>query len=100
VDQKILDQAMAAERRLKRLRMAKFSTDLFDEIVEEMMKEKRTPMEMMAELDVDEQALLDAQDRIARKRQRIKVQSIGTEGGKKEEKAAGKGEKSKANPSD
>ena len=34
--------------------MAKFSQDLFDEIVEEMLKEGRTLMEMMAELDVDD----------------------------------------------
>jgi hypothetical protein len=40
--------------------MAKYSLDLFDEIVEEMFKEKRTLMEMMAELDVDEGSILDA----------------------------------------
>jgi hypothetical protein len=34
--------------------MAKYSTDLFDEIIEEMMRDKKTIMEMMAELDVDE----------------------------------------------
>jgi hypothetical protein len=34
--------------------MAKYSADLFDEIIEEMMREKKTIMEMMAELDVDE----------------------------------------------
>lgn len=40
--------------------MAKYSLDLFDEIVEEMFKEKRTLMEMMAELDVDEASIFDA----------------------------------------
>jgi hypothetical protein len=60
LDQSVLDRAMAHEKRLKRLRLAKFSKDLFDEIVEEMLKEKRTPMEMMAELDVDEQALFES----------------------------------------
>jgi len=40
--------------------MAKLSKDLFDEIVEEMLKEKRSLMEMMAELDVDDQAIFDA----------------------------------------
>ena len=34
--------------------MAKYSIELFDEIIEEMMREKKTIMEMMAELDVDE----------------------------------------------
>ena len=39
---------------MKRLRMAKYSVELFDEIVTEMMKDKRTLMEMMAELDAVE----------------------------------------------
>jgi hypothetical protein len=47
--------------------MAKLSKDLFDEIVSEMLKEKRTLMEMMAELDVDDQAIYDAQERIAKR---------------------------------
>ncbi len=67
VDQKVLEQAKAVEKRLKRLRMAKLSKDLFDEIVEEMFKEKRSLMEMMAELDVDDQAIFDAQERIAKR---------------------------------
>ena len=46
---------------MKRLRMAKYSIELFDEIVTEMMKEKRTLMEMMAELDVDDEKILEAQ---------------------------------------
>lgn len=60
IDQKVLEQAKEVEKRLKRLRMAKLSKDLFDEIVEEMIKEKRSLMEMMAELDVDDQAIYDA----------------------------------------
>ncbi len=67
IDQKVLEQAKAVEKRLKRLRMAKLSKDLFDEIVEEMLKEKRSLMEMMAELDVDDQAIFDAQERIAKR---------------------------------
>jgi hypothetical protein len=63
----VLDQAKAVEKRLKRLRMAKLSKDLFDEIVDEMLKEKRSLMEMMAELDVDDQAIYDAQERIAKR---------------------------------
>lgn len=67
IDQKVLEQARAVEKRMKRLRMAKLSKDLFDEIVEEMLKEKRSLMEMMAELDVDDQAIFDAQERLAKR---------------------------------
>lgn len=67
IDQKVLEQARAVEKRMKRLRMAKLSKDLFDEIVDEMLKEKRSLMEMMAELDVDDQAIFDAQERIAKR---------------------------------
>jgi len=35
--------------------MAKYSQDLFDEIIGEMMREKKTILEMMAELDADEE---------------------------------------------
>lgn len=44
--------------------MAKYSEDLFDEIVIEMMKEKRSLMEMMAELDVDDEKIYESQQRI------------------------------------
>jgi hypothetical protein len=60
VDARIIEQAREAEKRLKRLKMAKYSTDLFDEIIEEMMRDKKTIMEMMAELDVDESAIYSA----------------------------------------
>lgn len=53
---------------MKRLRMAKYSEELFDEIVGEMMKEKRTMMEMMAELDVEEEQIIEAQLRITSRR--------------------------------
>ena len=53
---------------MKRLRMAKYSQELFDEIVMEMQKEKRTMMEMMAELDVDDEKIVEAQQRITTKR--------------------------------
>jgi len=46
---------------MKRLRMAKYSYELFDEIVTEMMKEKRTMMEMMAELDVEDEKIMESQ---------------------------------------
>lgn len=62
---------MEAERKMKRLRMAKYSKDLFDEIVQEFMKEKRTIMEMMAELDVEEEEIAESQQRIANKRLKL-----------------------------
>ena len=40
--------------------MAKYSIELFDEIVLEMMKSKRTIMEMMAELDVDDEKITES----------------------------------------
>lgn len=69
VDQRIIDQVKAAERKLKRLKMAKYSQELFDEIIEEMMREKKTIMEMMVDLDVDENQIFDAQTRLAKKKQ-------------------------------
>lgn len=54
--------------------MAKLSKDLFDEIIDEMLKEKKSLMEMMAELDVDEQAIFDAQERLAKKSTQAAVQ--------------------------
>mgnify|MGYP000949062620 CR=1 FL=1 len=41
MDARIIEQAREAEKRLKRLKMAKYSTDLFDEIIEEMMRIER-----------------------------------------------------------
>jgi len=41
--------------------MAKYSYELFDEIVTEMMREKRTMMEMMAELDVEDEKITESQ---------------------------------------
>lgn len=67
-DEKMLRQAKEAERKLKRLKMAKYSLELFDEIIQEMMKEKKTFMEMMAELDCDDNAIYAAQTRLARTR--------------------------------
>ena len=52
--------------------MAKYSHDLFDEIIGEMMREKKTLMEMMAELDVDESAIYASQTRIAKRKQAVK----------------------------
>lgn len=43
------------------MRMAKYSYELFDEIVTEMMREKRTMMEMMAELDVEDEKITESQ---------------------------------------
>lgn len=61
VDQTLITRAIEAEKKMKRLRMAKYSTELFDEIVMEMMKDKRTLMEMMAELDVDDEKIVESQ---------------------------------------
>lgn len=47
--------------------MAKYSLDLFDEIVDEMRKDGRTVMEMMAELDVEQESIFEAQERLAKK---------------------------------
>ena len=68
VDQTLITRAIEAEKKMKRLRMAKYSTELFDEIVTEMMKEKRTLMEMMAELDVDDEKIVESQQRITNAR--------------------------------
>jgi len=65
-----MNKAIEAEKKMKRLRMAKYSTELFDEIVIEMMKEKRTMMEMMAELDVDDEKIIESQQRITEARLR------------------------------
>jgi len=59
-DVTLINRAQLAERRLKRLRMAKYSQELFDEIVIEFMREKRTILEMCAELDCDEEDITDA----------------------------------------
>lgn len=63
-DLTLINRAAFAEKKMKRLRMAKYSEDLFDEIVIEMMKEKRTLMEMMAELDVEDEKIMESQQRI------------------------------------
>ena len=67
VDEGILLRAREAEKKLKRLRMAKYSKDLFDEIIAEMMKDKKTLLEMMAELDADEGSIYESQTRIAKR---------------------------------
>ena len=54
VDESTIITAREAEKKLKRLTMAKYSIELFDEIIEEMMREKKTILEMMAELDAGE----------------------------------------------
>ena len=46
--------------------MAKYSNELFDEIIEEMMREKKTILEMMAELDAGETEIYASQTRIAK----------------------------------
>lgn len=56
-DTEIVEQARLAEKKMKRLKMAKYSADLFDEIIEEMMRDKKTLMEMLAELDCDEEEI-------------------------------------------
>ncbi len=69
IDTSVIEQARQAEKKLKRLKMAKFSQDLFDEIIEEMMREKKTILEMLAELDADEEQVYAAQTRIAKRQQ-------------------------------
>ncbi len=69
IDTSVIEKAREAERKLKRLKMAKFSQDLFDEIIEEMMRDKKTIMEMMAELDADEDQVYASQTRIAKRQQ-------------------------------
>ena len=76
VDESILNRAREAEKKLKRLRMAKYSQDLFDEIIAEMMRDKKTIMEMMAELDADEAAIYASQTRIAKRQQTAKMQEM------------------------
>jgi len=76
IDLEILEKAKQAERKLKRLKMAKYSQDLFDEIIEEMMREKKTLMEMMAELDCDEENIYSAQTRIAKRQQAKNVEKM------------------------
>ena len=71
---KILQVAKEAEKRLKRLKMAKYSADLFDEIIEEMMREKKTIMEMLAELDCEEEQIYASQTRIAK---RVQAKNLG-----------------------
>ncbi len=88
IDQKVLEQAKAVEKRLKRLRMAKLSKDLFDEIVDEMLKDKRSLMEMMAELDVDDQAIFEAQERIAKRNTLSGTPKVEAPPKKEEKKAA------------
>lgn len=68
-DTEIVEQARLAEKKMKRLKMAKYSADLFDEIIEEMMRDKKTLMEMLAELDCDEEEIYASQTRIAKKQQ-------------------------------
>jgi len=67
IDEQTITQARDAERKLKRLKMAKYSHDLFDEIIEEMMREKKTILEMMAELDASEAEVYASQTRLARR---------------------------------
>mmetsp|Transcript_21632 Transcript_21632/g.28974 ORF Transcript_21632/g.28974 Transcript_21632/m.28974 type:complete len:111 (-) Transcript_21632:46-378(-) len=72
IDEQTIIQAREAEKKLKRLKMAKYSHELFDEIIEEMMRDKKTILEMMAELDAQEAEIYASQTRIA-KRQQTKI---------------------------
>ena len=55
--------------------MAKYSHELFDEIIEEMMRDKKTILEMMAELDAQEAEIYAAQTRIARIQQKVVIEA-------------------------
>jgi hypothetical protein len=98
VDERLIVQAREAEKKLKRLKMAKYSHELFDEIITEMMKDKKTLMEMMVELDCDDQAIYASQTRIAKKQQTQNL--LETRAKAKEEKKAPAAEKAetKADP--
>lgn len=63
-------KAREAEKKIKRLKMAKYSHELFDEIVSEMMRGKKTILEMMAELDASEADIYTSQTRIAKRTQK------------------------------
>jgi hypothetical protein len=65
--------------------MAKLDKNLFDEIVEEMMKEKKTQGEMMAELDCDEQDIVDSYERLAKRRQAAMFTDPKAAGGKQQD---------------
>jgi len=67
-DQSLMQKAAIIEKKFKRIRMAKFSVELFDEIVQEMMRDRRSMMEMMAELDVEDDQILESQQRITKAR--------------------------------
>lgn len=69
VDEQTIIKAREAEKKLKRLKMAKYSHELFDEIIEEQMREKKTILEMMAELDAAETEIYASQTRIAKRQQ-------------------------------
>lgn len=75
--------------------MAKMDKNLFDEIVEEMMKDKKSLLEMQAELDVDEQIIFDSQERIAKKKQQKMFQVEGPTSPKKAENPEKGGKKAK-----
>ena len=80
IDEQTIIAAREAERRLKRFKMAKYSHDLFDEIVEEMIREKKTVLEMMAELDAQEAEVYASQTRIAKRHQTAAIQKQMAEG--------------------
>ena len=82
VDESIITRAREAEKKLKRLRMAKYSKDLFDEIIAEMMRDKKTIMEMMAELDADEASIYASQTRIAKRQQTAQMLANAAKKGK------------------
>lgn len=83
VDESTIITAREAEKKLKRLTMAKYSLELFDEIIEEMMREKKTILEMMAELDCGEAEIYAAQTRIAKIHQKKVIEQQMAAAGKK-----------------
>ena len=46
------------------MHLSKYNIGLYTEIIEEMMIEGKTMLEMMIELDTDEQSIIDAQERL------------------------------------
>jgi hypothetical protein len=60
VDQAAEARKKEEERKQQRFLMAKYSKELMIEIVQEMMDQSKTVLEMMVELDCTEQSILEA----------------------------------------
>jgi hypothetical protein len=67
-DNAFIEAEKKAQQKMQRMKLAKYDKDLLEQVLKEMMKEGRTLMEMMAELDItDEKMIIDAQERLSKK---------------------------------